>query len=229
MTCCPTLPGLVRRRPDASSIVGEVQTVAPAELPLTLAEARKQIEYPDAASDHDEHLTRLIAAAANFVEEQTQRQIVTATWTFKYDGFPPGRSPFWIPRAPLQSITSISYLDAAGATQVFAGANYKVATDREPGRVSLSALGAGSWPTAICEGEPVTVVAVCGYGAAAAVPASLKQLLLFLVDEWFNRRSGVGEAAGTFVQTLLESFRVGFDYGDYLPAVGDYATAGVSW
>lgn len=201
----------------------------PAEYPVTLAEARKQIEYPEEDSSHDEHLTRLIASATSFVEGQTRRQIVTATWQFKYDQFPEGRSPIWVPRAPLQSVTSITYLDAAGASQTFATANYLAATDREPGRVSLKALGTGSWPTTICEGEPVTVVAVCGYGAAAAVPAKVKQLLLFLIDEWFNRRSGTGEIASHYVANLLESLRMGEDFLEYAPASGEHASVGSAW
>lgn len=227
MTCAPPIfPSPARfRRQDASAIVGEQVTSPPVDYPITVAQAKKQVELPAEDTAHDDHLERLIAAATRFLQDQTGRQFVLASFTFGYDQFPPGCEPLWIPRPPLVEVTSISYLDTEGNVQAMSAADYLVATDCQPGRVSLARLGSGSWPTPIRQGRAVTIEADCGYATPDDVPEDVKLCLLWLVDDWFNGRSGQDEAGGQ-AKGLLESLRLGDDFLQYAPAYGDPAYVG---
>lgn len=111
--------------------------------------------------------------------------LLTQTWNLILDRFPcsgdelyvstpaPG---FHVPLPPLQSITSIKYLDPAGAQQTLDPTTYVVDTKSSPGRVLLAPGKA--WP-GIRTGYPnaVEVQFVAGYGTAAAVPDRIRTWL----------------------------------------------------
>lgn len=193
---------------------------APTEEPLTLDEAKKQVEVPTALTDHDQLLNSLIVASRQYVERYLNRQLVTATWNLFLDRFPCGLDPILIPYAPLQSITSITYLDGTGATQTWTSSEYRVSTSREPGRVVPAYTY--TYPTTRCTTDAVTVRFVAGYGDASAVPTAIKQAMLLLISHWFENRSAVGSVGNEVafsLNALLESYRVGdefLSYGDSL-------------
>ena len=95
------------------------------------------------------------------------------------------------PRAPLQSLTSITYTDDAGATGTVAAANYVVDADSEPGRLALAA--GGSWPGITLRAiAGVKLRFVAGYGDDPEdVPQGYKQAMLLLVGHWYENREAV--------------------------------------
>jgi len=189
---------------------------APAAEPVTLEQAKKQVELPQSVAVHDEHLRAIITAAREFVERYTNRQLVTATWNLHLDRFPCGGDPILIPYAPLQSVTSITYLDSTGAPQTWSSAEYRVSTSREPGIV-VPASG-HSYPTVRSELDAVTVRFVAGYGEPAEVPVAIKQAMLLLITHWFENRGAVGSVGSEIdlsVKALLESYRVGDEFLRY--------------
>ena len=214
---------VTRRSPNVSDLVGEQLQVAPTQPAVDFVQAKKQIEIAYDDTTHDDHLANLIAAATAFIENQLRIQLIQATWEFVYDRFPSGREPLFIPRPPLQSVTSITYLDTAGASQTMPTADYKVGVSREPGRVSLKS--SASWPTTTDEAEAVKIVAVCGYPAPPNLPAEHKTVLLMIIDDWFNNRSGQGEMTKS-VKALMGSLSLGFGYSKYAPVVGDAPRVG---
>jgi uncharacterized phiE125 gp8 family phage protein len=227
MICSPALgrnPTSYRRM-NSSAVVGEQIISPPTDYPISVADAKKQVELPADAPSHDDHFGRLIAAATRYLQDQTYRQFLVATYKFFYDQFPPGMAELFVPRAPLVSITSIAYLDTAGVSQTMPTADYQVATNCLPGRVSLKALGARRWPQALQQGQAITITAVCGYATAADVPEDVKLVLLWLVNEWFNGRSGEDSPSG-WVSALIESLRLGDDFIQYAPVAGDPAYIG---
>jgi uncharacterized phiE125 gp8 family phage protein len=161
-------------------------------------------------------MTRYIVAQAvaarQLLETQTRRQLVTATWKLSLDRFPgcnewcnhagehvccSSSQERWhrsrgieLPVPPLQSVTSITYVDSNGDTQTLATDQYQVDALSTPGRV-LPAYGV-SWPTTRCQANAVNITFVAGYGLAAAVPATAKHAIKLLLSHWYeNRESSV--------------------------------------
>jgi len=92
---------------------------------------------------------------------------------------------------PLQSVTSISYVDADGATQVLDSARYTGDIAGQPGWVVVDEDG---WPDTMETANAVTIRFVCGYGLASSVPASLRAaMLLHVGDLYENRQTGQGQ------------------------------------
>lgn len=163
------------------------QTVAPTEEPVTLAEAKMQVRLDEA--DDAPLLPSMIGSARRKVEEFTRRQLVTATFTLKLDRFPLGPT-INVPRPPLQSVSSITYVDPDGDVKTLATSVYSVDTDSQPGRISL-AYGQ-VWPAIREQDNSVVITFPCGYGAATAVPDTFKDAIrLLIAHRWENREAVV--------------------------------------
>jgi uncharacterized phiE125 gp8 family phage protein len=185
-----------------------VQTVAPAEEPVTTAEAKAHCRVDH--DDEDTLIASLIVAARQWCESWTGRQFVTATWRLSLDGFP--GCAIRLPKPPLQSVSSVAYDAADGTATTLGSSAYRTDADSEPGRLT-PAYGL-TWPTARCQTNAVRVTYVAGYGAASAVPKAVKQAILLLVGHWYANREAVGsggvasEIAMT-AQALLTPFWTG--------------------
>lgn len=155
----------------------------PAIEPVTLSEARGHLRVDH--SDDDLLIMNLIVAAREHIEgTSTRRALITQTrdyWLPHFSG------SMEIPYPPLQSVTSVKYIDAAGAEQTLDSSVYAVVSDDIPGRVEL-AYGE-SWPTVRRESNAVAIRFVAGYGAARGdVPATIRQGLLLLVGHLYENR-----------------------------------------
>src|SRR5690606_29698408 len=97
----------------------------------------------------------------------------------------PGRC-LYLPKAPLQSVTSISYVDADGTPGTVDSSSYSVAAG-SPGMVLL--VGAHTWPSVtLRQAAAVTVRFVAGYASKETVPAVFRQAMLLLVAEMYETR-----------------------------------------
>lgn len=179
---------------------------APAAEPVSLTEAKAHCRIDGTADDA--LLTALIKAAREHVEIITGSALVTQTLDIKYDSFGPQID---LPHPPLQSVTSIKYLDDSGVEQTLASSVYRVNADRYPASITLDYNQA--WPNLYPVSSPVTVRLVAGYGAASAVPQPIKQALLLLVGHWYeNREESIAAVSlqpiPTGVAALLAGYRV---------------------
>lgn len=166
----------------------ELDTAA-AEEPVSLAEAKTQMRVDH--SDEDDLFTEWIEAARELVEEDTSRQLVTATWLLHRDKFPRGNQPLRIAKPPVPSITSITYYDADGTLQTFDSAKYRLDDTSAPARIVL--VNGESWPVVeSSRPKALTVEFVAGYGDATAVPRRAKQAIKLLVGHWNEHREAVG-------------------------------------
>lgn len=168
----------------------------PATEPLSLAEA-KAYRRVDASAE-DELLTDLIVAARELFEEETGRQVITATWRLYLDAFPVRRIA--IPKAPLISVTSVAYVDTAGSTQTWSSSEYTVVAPSGPfARCGMLYPAPGySFPSTLCTPNAVTVTFTAGYGAAASdVPESVRSTIQSLVGDMYEERESF--LAGTTV------------------------------
>jgi uncharacterized phiE125 gp8 family phage protein len=167
-------------------------------------------QAPTSNTTLDPTLTTLVAAVRERAEAATGRQLLTATWDLRLDTFPCGVQPFelglhWsfdrignmfldIPRPPLQSVSSITYIDTAGQTQTWSSANYVVDAPSGPrGRRGRIAPAYGVvWPFTQAQINAATVRFVAGYGATgAAVPALLRQAQLMDLAALYENREAV--------------------------------------
>ena len=177
----------------------------PTAEPVTLLEAKDHLRVD--GPDDDAMISVLITAARKWAEEYTGRQFVTATLDWFLDGFCPS---FSAPLPPLQSVTSIKYLDTDGAEQTLDAATYRVDAVSEPGRIALDY--GKSWPSTYSVINAVTVRFVAGYGTAAAVPEPIRQAILILIGELYEQRQEsvpASFAAVPFgVRALLTPYKV---------------------
>jgi uncharacterized phiE125 gp8 family phage protein len=181
---------------------------APSDEPITLAEAKLHCRVD--GSDEDTLLTLMIGAARRAAENRTGRALLTQTWELALDAFP--ASEIELPLPPVQSITSIKYLDANGAEQVVDGADYALDNYGSMRHWVIPAAGA-EWPASLAAANAVKVRFVAGYGAAAAVPQDIKAWLLLAIGTMYSHREAVAqgqlvELPGGFWQGLLDPYLI---------------------
>ncbi len=153
--------------------------------PLTTAEAKTFLRID--TSDEDTLVASLVKAARVWAENTTNHQMITATWDYTLDCFPGADEPIELPRTPLASVSSITYTDEAGDSQVWGPSNYTVDTSHKPGRV-FPAYNV-TWPTPRYHRNVVVVRFVAGYGAAATdVPENFRMAMRQLVSHWYEHR-----------------------------------------
>jgi len=184
---------------------------APAEEPLSTDDAKTHLRVDH--SSEDTYIAALVESARLDVERHTGRALVTQTWDLKLRRFPAGGIPIRLPKAPLQSITSISYVDANGTTQTWDAANYSA--DAPAGEFADRGLLVPDYgviyPATQGHIFDVTVRLVAGYGAAAAVPEGLVEAVRLLVAHRYDTRTPVvtGTVAARIpdsVQALLNAY-----------------------
>lgn len=148
--------------------------------PVTLAEARAQVNIIDPAdTTFDDFLTSLIAPARAYVERCSRYFWVAATRT---ETFPAWGDYLEIWRRPIASINSVTYgLDDTGFTDYLAPV----------GRFPLRVYPSDSFPE-LADGEIVTVE----YTSGALDPTSEeyligKRAMLLLIGHWFENRETV--------------------------------------
>jgi uncharacterized phiE125 gp8 family phage protein len=193
---------------------------APSVLPLTVAETKDHLRVD--TSDDDDLITAMISAATDHVSGRngwTGRALVEQTWDLKLDAFPCAGKAIKLPLAPLQSVTSVKYIDTDGVEQTLSDTVYAVDADSVPGRVYL-AYGQ-SWPGIRSQRNAVTIRFVCGYADdggspvdyRANIPEAIRAALKLLVGAMYeNREDFVTGTIATQLpfaaQNLLMPYRV---------------------
>lgn len=162
---------------------------APSGEPVDLATVKAQLTID--VSSYDGLLLGLLTAARRHVETVTGRALYQQTWDAKFGAFPSDDDGIWLPKAPLQSVTSVTYLDANGASQTWSSASYTVDAPSGPHaqRGRLYPKYGVVYPTTQDVPNAITVRFVAGYGTTAAtVPEELRLAIALLVGHWFENR-----------------------------------------
>jgi uncharacterized phiE125 gp8 family phage protein len=170
---------------------GWTLVTGPTSEPLGLAEAKEHLRVDGA--EEDLLIDGYITAARTWAEEFTGRALVTQTWEAHFACWPQD-GVLELPLPPLQSVTTVKYTDDGGVERTLGATVYRVVTEVEPGRIVLAPQQA--WPSETLDaGLPVVVRFVCGYGQPAAVPASVRQGLRWLIGHMYENREAVTMAA----------------------------------
>jgi len=162
-------------------------TTAATREPITVAEAKKQLEIPEADTQHDDYLSDVITVARERVEHDTGIVLLSSTWTYKLDEWP--CEYITLPIRPLVSVTSISYLDTAGASQTLSSSLYEVDTSRV--RPAIWPTYQATWPSLQGIQNAVTVTFVAGYANVDAIPGILRHAVKIAVAAEFEDRTGM--------------------------------------
>jgi uncharacterized phiE125 gp8 family phage protein len=159
---------------------------------------------PSANTTSDPELVALIKSARQQAETELHRYLITQTLDAYFDTWPACDGKHKIVLPPLQSVTSITYLDANGDTQTLAADQYVVDAKSQPARIT-PAYGV-SWPSLREQTNAVTVRFVAGYGAAASsVPQCVRNWMLCKIA---NEHPGVKQPMPEYVDRNLDSERV---------------------
>lgn len=161
-------------------------TSGPATEPVSLAEAKAQLRVD--SSDEDALILSLISTARRKVELDTSRMLISQTVKVYFDEWPAGQT-LCLPLYPAASITSVQYVDQAGATQTWSSSNYTVdLVGMEPRIVpkpTADIPDLGDYPNALI------VTYVAGLSAASSVPAELKHSMLTTLTMLYERREDI--------------------------------------
>lgn len=195
----------------------------PTSEPVSLAEAKAHCRIY--GTDDDGVLAGYIIAARQTVERATRQALVTQTWDEIFDrGWPLVwdavaccyRTRLELSLAPVQSITSVSYVDPAGTTQTLtAGTQYQATRLNTPAQPAVLHPAFGfAWPATRDVPESVTVRYVAGYtDAIGGVPEPIRFAILLLVGHYFENREAGSERSLTElpfgVRSLLADYVVG--------------------
>ena len=184
------------------------QTSAPSVEPVTTTNQKDWMRVD--GSDEDTLIGNLAAASRAYIEMSTGRQMITATWVYKLSTFPSG--DIVLPISPLQSVTSITYVDTDDATQTWSSSLYTVDTASDMGRIRPNYDE--DYPTNRGYSGDVTITFVAGYGDASSdVPDTALTAIKLLAANWFeNRESNAPvelKEVPMALQTLIWSLKDG--------------------
>jgi len=203
---------------------------------LSLDDAKQHLRVDSDMVDDDSLISSLITAARQWVEEITGHSVATQTWRLALPGFPGatgvlgvpvyGVDPLTLPgtpvagsvafryalhlgRGPVQSITSVEYLDTTGTLITLDPAGYVLSADNWD--ATLTPTPGQIWPVTIVHPEGVVITYVAGY---ATVPAPILAAMKILIGTWYENREAVSLMRFTAdevpftVTALLSPYRV---------------------
>jgi len=167
-------------------------TTAPATLPVTLAEVKRQMVVD--FDDDDDLITDYITEAVSHFDGYAGilgRALINQVWTQTYSKWSRClRLPF-----PDVSSVTITYSDTAGDDQVVSTDDYEILEDAKSAYVRFK----DTFTSPSLEDDvaaPISIAITTGYGAAeSSVPAGIRSAIKFTVAQWYQNRDGLVEGA----------------------------------
>jgi uncharacterized phiE125 gp8 family phage protein len=163
-------------------------------MPVSLEELKLHARIEN--DDENGLLNDLIAVAVAYLDGKEGllgRSLITQTHRLTLDCFP---ARIELPLPPVQAVTSVTYLDAAGAEQTLDPASYRL-IGNDPGTI----IAMESWPATKTDPEAVKIEFTAGYGDGASdVPARIRRAILEHCTLRYETRSPVsfGSVGRTF-------------------------------
>ena len=200
-------------------------TTPPAVEPVSssMAIAHARID----ASDEDSLITTYLMTARMLAEQFLGRALITQTlvWTIKDDPRTHHAGYMWrtwhrrretleLPRAPVQSVSSVVFRDALGTDNTIDPSNLRIDTDFEPARVRVDWEGVEAAYTAA--GMPINyplehiqVTFIAGYGDNPTnIPMPIINAILLMTAWLYEQRGDVGGEMPAAAESLLWPYRI---------------------
>jgi uncharacterized phiE125 gp8 family phage protein len=170
-----------------------ITRVSTAAQPVTVEQALDHLRQPQDAIGY---VQALLAASAGLIGEKSGRVLGNETWDLSVAS---ASGDIVLPKSPVQSITSISYYDAAGAVQTASVADYHLFKDTD--RATLRPKDGRTWPPLQVRDDAMTIRFVAGY---TEVPAELRLAVLMMLGHLYENRSAAQENAPTVVPLAVD-------------------------
>lgn len=183
---------------------------APAELPLTMADAKRHLRQD--LDDDDQVILALIRLATDYVQDLTGLRLLSQTVDLSLDAFPSGDC-LPLPVRPVTAVTSITSYGLDGSASTFSSSAYRLDTYAVPNRIVL--VSGASWPTAVRDENAALIRVVAGYSTRDSMPAAVRQAMLLLLAHYYENREPVltsgaqGIALPWTIDALLSPYRAG--------------------
>lgn len=164
-------------------------TTAPAEFPVSVAEVKSDLRIQNTAEDT--LFSDYIAQATEYVSGPNGvigKALVSQTWQYSASKIE-STGKLFIPLTPVQSISSITYFNAAGQSVSLTVNDYHFYSSED--WAYLTPKTGVAWPNLQNRLDAITVTFICGFGAADAVPANIKRAIRLLVAHWYYNKSAV--------------------------------------
>ena len=140
--------------------------------PVSTSEAKAHLRVD--TTDEDTLIASYVSAAVKYIETQTG-PLITQTWDYKVNRIWPlvdNYYSIYLPFSPVQSVTSVSYVDIDGNTQTLSAGLYQTVLSA-PNPYLTKAYNQ-DWPQIRDIPDAITVRFVAAYTSDAAVPAPKK-------------------------------------------------------
>lgn len=164
------------------------RTVAPVDEPVSVSEIKSQGSILHDDLDHD--FVGYIKAAREMVELDSRRALLTQTYKLYLPRFP--SDGIELHRPPVQSVTSITSIDTAGVSQIWASTDYETDLISEPALIR-PAYGKVYPTTRSPALTGVTVTFIAGYTSVANVPSIAIQAIKMLAATWIRQKEAIAE------------------------------------
>jgi uncharacterized phiE125 gp8 family phage protein len=175
--------------------------------PVTLFEAKKQLEMSLTDDAHDDHLTDLIKQCREQFEDDTDTALLTQTWKVQCQSF---GDKITLPKRPVQSITTVKYYDGANVQQTLSSALYQLHKPLRQIRLAYQA----TTPATAARWDAWEITYVCGYGSDATnVPGVAKRAILQLIGYYFDANRGDNDRStdlGNYEKLVLRYMRASY-------------------
>lgn len=167
-------------------------TVAPASEPVSLEEAKRQLNvFHD---DDDDLIGGMISAVRDHVEKYCGAVFASRMVETQATAWPDMAR---LPVTPVNAVTSISYVDSAGQATTLPDTVYEL-------RGEAIRLGYGQqWP-ALQMGSLITLVATVGY---EEVPPAVKHAILLRITDFYDNRGSEDDSKWSGFDSLLSNYR----------------------
>ena len=158
-----------------------VELTPPVTEPLTIHEAKKQVEVASDDNYHDADLLKNIEAARQQWERDTTQYYIQRTMRLTL----PCLYEFMFSERPVTSITSVKYYDQSNVQQSLATSEYQLDTADNALRLAYNK----TWPTSLARWDAVQIDYVLGeHTDSTTVPSLAKSAMLLLVGYYFEQR-----------------------------------------
>jgi uncharacterized phiE125 gp8 family phage protein len=198
----------VRKLKAIGSVATEPVSLATARLHLRLDTLGSPPTHPD-----DALVTALITVAREAVENFTELTVAVNTFQVKLDSFE--NLAIDLGTYPVNSITSITYVDTNGATQTIPSADYVLDTFSKPAQIVLAYDK--QWPPVRNQPNAVTVTFQAGFTGNTSpvtnvMPKALIQAMLLTITDLYENRGAIGSKQNyeipVMAQYLMAPYRI---------------------
>lgn len=163
--------------------------------PITLDQAKMHLHV--VGFDEDSYISGLITAARQMAEGRLNRTLLQRQLVTKFYA---RDSSFYLPRPPVVSVDTVSYVDNDGAEQIVDVTGYRLEGSEVP---RLFASRDATWPHLLSDVGEFTVRYTAGY-AEGEVPQPIIQWMLLVIAAMFAHRESM--TAGVKVEMIPEEF-----------------------